>query len=65
LSPYEFVSYIHKKEDEYKEGMDIDTDTLMLQANNKFKTMIQAKTWNAPSHKEEKILVLETQIQKL
>jgi len=59
----EFVTYIHKKEDKYEEGVNIDTDTLMLQADNKFKTMFQA--WNAPSPEEEKILALETQIQKL
>jgi len=65
ISNLEFVSYIHKKEDEYKEGVNINTDTLMLQADNKFKTMCQAQTWNAPSPKEEKILAFETQIQKL
>ncbi len=37
----------------------------MLLANNKFKMFRQAKTWNAPSPEEEKILALETQIQKL
>jgi len=45
--------------------VNINTDTLMLQADNKFKIMREAKTWNAPSPKEEKILALETQIQKL
>jgi len=61
----EFVTYIRKKEDQYEEGEDIDTDLLMLQADNKFKTMFEAKTWNAPSPEEEKILALETQIHKL
>ncbi len=37
----------------------------MLLADNKFKTYKQANTWNAPSPEEEKILALETQIQKL
>ena len=45
--------------------MNVDTDTLMLQADNKFKIMCEARTWNAPSPEEEKILALETQIQKL
>jgi len=35
----------------------------MLQANNMFKTMYQARIWNTPSPKEEKILALEVQIQ--
>ncbi len=37
----------------------------MLLADNKFKTFHQAQMWNAPSPEEEKILALETQIQKL
>jgi len=61
----EFISYIRKKEDKYEEGAEINTDALMLLADNKFKTFRQAKTWNAPSLEEEKILALETQIQKL
>jgi len=65
VTNHEFVAYIHKKEDQYEEGEDIDTDLIMLQANSKFRTMFEAKTWNAPSPKEEMILALETQIQKL
>jgi len=61
---YKFVAYICKKEDQYQEGKDVDTDFFMLQAENKFKTMFEAKTWNAPSPKKEKILALEMQIQK-
>ncbi len=45
--------------------MEINTDALMLLADNKFKTFKQANTWNAPSPEEEKILALKTQIQKL
>jgi len=65
ISDHEFVTYICKKEDEYEEGTDINTDALMLLADNKFKTFRQANTWNAPSPEEEKILALESQIQKL
>jgi len=65
LLDQEFVSYICKKEDEYEEGVEINTDALMLLANNKFKTFRQAKTWNTPSPEEEKNLALESQIQKL
>jgi len=61
----EFVSYICKKEDEYKEGAEINPNALMLLADNKFKTFKQAETWNAPSLEEEKILALEMQIQTL
>jgi len=65
VSDREFVSYIRKKEDEYEEGVNVNTDHLMLLADNKFRTMREAKSWNAPSPEEEKILALETQIQKL
>ncbi len=37
----------------------------MLQASNKYKSMVQTDPWNAPSPEEEKTLVLESQIQKL
>jgi len=32
---HEFVSYIHKKDNQYEEGENINTDLLMLQADNK------------------------------
>jgi len=65
VSNCEFVTYIPKKEDEYEEGAEIKTNALMLLVDNKFKTFCQANTWNAPSLEEEKILALESQIQKL
>ncbi len=46
VSDHEFVAYICKKEDQYQEGKDVDTDLFMLQVKNKFKTMFKAKTWN-------------------
>jgi len=58
VSNCNFVVYICKKEDQYKLGKDIDIDLLMLQASNRYKTMFEAKTWNAPLP-EEKILALE------
>jgi len=61
----DFTTYIKKKEDEYEEGQDVNINMLMLQASNKYKTMFQNQTWNAPSPEEEKILALESQIQKL
>ena len=60
-----FVEYIRKKEDQYDEGDDIDVDLLMLQAGNKYKTMVQQGTWAAPSAEEEKIIALESKIQQL
>jgi len=37
----------------------------MLQASNKYKTMVEAKTWNAPSPEDEKIMALEAQLKKM
>jgi len=37
----------------------------MLQASNKYNSMHQAGTWNAPSLEDEKILALEAKIQQL
>ncbi len=65
VSDQEFITYIRKKEDKYEEGAEIKPDVLMLLTDNKFKTFRQAETWNAPSPEEEKILALESQIQKL
>ncbi len=64
-SDHDFTTYIKKKEDEYEEGQDVNINMLMLQASNKYKTMFENQTWNAPSPEEEKILALESQIQKL
>jgi hypothetical protein len=60
-----FVEYIRKKEDQYDEGDEIESDSLMQQAANKYKTMVQQGTWAAPSAEEEKIIALETKIKNL
>ena len=60
-----FVEYIKKKEDDYEDGNNMTPEVLMELAVNKFKSMKQKGTWNAPSPEEEKILALEAKIQKL
>jgi len=60
-----FTAYIAKKEDEYDEGQDINADTLMLLAENKYKAMVEGKRWNAPDAQMEKIIALEAQIKKM
>ena len=60
-----FVRYIEKKEEDYEEGAAIGADTLMQMASTKFKILVQAGRWNAPSAEEEKILALETKILEL
>jgi len=61
----DFITYIKKKEDAYEEGENVEIEMLMLQASNKYKTMVEAKTWNAPSPEDEKIIALEAQLKKM
>jgi chromatin remodeling complex protein RSC6 len=61
-----FRAYIKKKEEDYEEGIDIDTTRLMLLALNKYKTrLVEEQKWNAPSDEEAKIIALEAQLKKL
>jgi len=38
----DFSNYIHAKQNEYEEGHDLNPNTLMTQANNKYKSLLQA-----------------------
>jgi len=61
----DFITYIKKKEDAYEEGKSVEIEMLVLQASNKYKTMVEAKTWNAPSPEDKKIMDLEAQLKKM
>jgi hypothetical protein len=61
----DFVNYIKQKENDYDEGREIDPITLMQLAQNKYKTMVDEKTWAVPSKEEEKIIALEAKITRL
>jgi hypothetical protein len=52
------VEYVGRKLEKYEEGDPTMADTLMEQADNKFKLLKVHNKWNAPSEDEEKILVL-------
>jgi len=60
-----FVKYINEKMERYEEGEDMHSDTLMQLADNKFRLMKERGTWDAPSAEEEKILALQTEVEKL
>lgn len=64
-SDREFIEYIKRKEDAFEEGSEITTDQLMKYADEKYKTLLQKGTWNAPDANEEKILALQVEINKL
>ena len=53
-----FRAWLIRKQDDHEEGETITPDELMLAAKNKFDTMVEKGTWNAPTA-EEKIVALE------
>ena len=55
-SDREFIEYIKRKEDSFEEGAGITPDQLMKYADEKYKTLLQKGTWNAPDANEEKNL---------
>ena len=57
-SDKEFVQYVKRKQDAFEEGATIEPDQLMKNAADKFKTLLQRGSWNAPDANEEKILAL-------
>lgn len=61
----EFVRYIKEKEDAYDDGAETTAEALMLRAADKYKRMVEAKEWKAPSPEHEKIIALEAAIKKL
>ena len=64
-SDREFIEYMKRKEDSFEEGSEITPDQLMKYADEKYKTLLQKGSWNAPDANEEKILALQIEINKL
>lgn len=56
-----FRSWLSRKQDDHEEGEEITPDDLMLAAKNKYDSMVEKGTWNAPSA-EEKIVALEAKL---
>jgi hypothetical protein len=55
-----FKAYIETKKSEYEEGRgDINANSLLVLAENKFKTMSQAGTYTVPSPEDEQIVALQ------
>lgn len=57
-----FVSYIMNKQEKYDEGTSFTHLELMNLAANKYKVLVENKTWLAPSTQDRKIIALEAQI---
>lgn len=64
-SDSEFVAYMKRKLDYFEEGNSMEPDNLMKNAAEKYKTLLQKGQWNAPDANEEKILALQSEINKL
>lgn len=61
-----FSRYVANKRDSYEEGtLALTAEALMLLVENKYKTMVQSGTWNAPSAETEQIIALSAQVAAL
>ena len=57
-----FRAWLLRKQDDHEEGEELTPDELMLAAKNKYDTMKEKGTWNAPTA-EEKIIALEAKLE--
>jgi hypothetical protein len=64
-SDREFKLYMKKKEDDYDDGAILHPTSLMQQALNKYRSLVEQDMWNAPSDEETKIIALEAKIKKM
>ena len=64
-SDRDFVEFIKRKKDAYDEGEDITADSLMVMAENKYRTLVQEERWNALSPEQTQIVALTAQLSKL
>jgi len=61
----QFITYIRQKKDVYDEGGDVTIDSLMNDAQNKYKNLVLEKQWNALSPEEEKLIALTARFEEL
>jgi hypothetical protein len=61
VSDESFRTWLARKQDDHEEGEELTPDALMLAAKNKYDTMVEKGTWNAPTN-EEKIVALEAKL---
>ena len=62
VSDVEFRNWLTRKQEQHEEGTELTPDDLMLAAKNKYDTMVERGTWNAPTA-EEKIVALEAKLE--
>ena len=54
-----FVKYIADKQADYEEGKDLESNELMVLAENKYKILKTKEIWEAPSEEEAKLISTE------
>ena len=59
------MRYIQNKKDAYDEGQDIDEDSLMQLAENKYKTLVNEEKWNALTMEQKQIISLTAELKGL
>ena len=66
VSDNDFDNYIKRKKDMYDDGtMDLIEEGLMVDAENKYKTLIQENKWNSLSTKQNQIVALNSELKRL
>jgi len=60
-----FCRYIEKKQEDYDDGTIFTVDSLMTLASNKFKTLVEAGKWMAPTDEQSKIIALEARVGRM
>lgn len=60
-----FRDYMAKKKDEYEEGANINEDSLMEFARNKYRVLVQEERWNSKSPEEQQIVALTAQVSRM
>jgi len=61
----QFILYIRQKKDIYDEGGAVTIDTLMNDAQNKYKNLVLEQQWNSMSPEEEKLIALTARFEEL
>ena len=64
-SDREFVRYIKQKRDNYDDGADMQPETLMTLALNKYETISKMDQWNAKTQEQEQIVALTAELGKI
>jgi hypothetical protein len=64
-SEHEFVHYIKQKRDNYDDSADMQPETLMMLALNKYETISKMDQWNAKMQEQEQIIALTAELGKI